>query len=333
MKEKDEHIERLIIRSLTDRLSTDEEQLLKLWRSAEPDNERVYSEYKKAFELAGASVESNEKLSVDIDAEWSYQQELINSLPSVTTNGENQFPGWLRFAAAVLVVFLSALVVYEVALKPGMNTVYASRYGKIVTLPDGSHVTLNTHASLTYPDHFNGSHRLVKLEGEGFFEVEKNPSKPFVVSAGSAIVEVLGTSFNVDARKAMDQVEVVVAEGTVKLMPASRKDSVILTKGQQGVFKNNVNQLTEQMNKDMNFLAWKTRKLVFRDMELGMVIQTLNKLYEADISFATKVGRNCKVTVSFDHQSLESVLSVLEETLDLEYKRSGDSIEIVAAGC
>ncbi len=96
---------------------------------------------------------------------------------------------------------------------------------------------------------------------------------------------------------------------------------------------NTNNLVAKANNDDVNFMAWKTRKIVFNDMELDEVIHTLNALYDTNISFSTEVGKNCKVTVSFDNQSIDAILSVLELTHDLEYKKSGDLIEIVKSGC
>jgi ferric-dicitrate binding protein FerR (iron transport regulator) len=171
------------------------------------------------------------------------------------------------------------------------------------------------------------------MAGEAFFEITRNESKPFTVNMGLSSVEVLGTSFNINTVGNNDAIEVVVNSGKVKFTSSGIKKSVILIKGEKGILMKTNNLLSKVENTDVNFMAWKTRQLIFNDVELDNVIQTLNKLYEQQIYFSTDIGKNCKVTVTFDNQSIEAILSVLELTLDLEYKKSGDLIEVVKTGC
>jgi ferric-dicitrate binding protein FerR (iron transport regulator) len=92
-------------------------------------------------------------------------------------------------------------------------------------------------------------------------------------------------------------------------------------------------ELSSGINKDINFLSWNTRKIVFTEDDLQTVVATLNKIYHANISIATDIPASCIVTVTFDQQSLEAILNVLETTLNLTLRTSGNQIEITAAGC
>ena len=101
--------------------------------------------------------------------------------------------------------------------------------GKLVLLSDGSQVWLNRNATLTYPEKFEKHNRKVELKGEAFFEVSKNPGKPFIVSTSNSSVEVLGTSFNINSSS--KQTEVTVTTGKVKVTNANKSNNVIITKG------------------------------------------------------------------------------------------------------
>lgn len=96
-----------------------------------------------------------------------------------------------------------------------MQTVSAGAAISVITLPDQTKVTLNRYSSLTYPDRFKEDRREVQLQGEAYFEVEKDARHPFVVKADPVEVEVLGTHFNVEAYPGDAEVKTTLLEGSV----------------------------------------------------------------------------------------------------------------------
>jgi ferric-dicitrate binding protein FerR (iron transport regulator) len=214
----------------------------------------------------------------------------------------------------------------EVKFQTSENTI-------AVSLPDGSEITLNKNSSLTYAPTFGETTRKVTLVGEAFFEVKRNPQKPFIVSINQTEIEVLGTSFNVQGYEILNAVEVVVATGVVKFSAPERKQEVMLHAGEKGVYSMITQHMGSQVNDDINFLSWSTQKIIFEETDLHTVIKTLNKTYQSNIIVSTEISPSCVVTVSFDHQTLEAVLNVLKTTLNLTYKITGNRIEIVSAGC
>ena len=240
----------------------------------------------------------------------------------------------MKVAAGIALIAIISLVVIQFKGSNSEQIVYADTSGKQVNLPDGSTVTLNTGSQISYNNTFGEeSPRMVSLTGEGFFDVTSNPEHPFVVQLHEATVEVVGTSFNIQAYKNMPEINVVVATGVVRFGSTKNKESVVLKAGDRGTINKNNNKVSQIMNTDVNYLSWKTQQIVFEDVSLDKVIRTLNRLYEANIIISAETAVNCKVTVSFDHQSLEAILSVLEETLDLTYVENGDNIEIISTGC
>jgi ferric-dicitrate binding protein FerR (iron transport regulator) len=174
---------------------------------------------------------------------------------------------------------------------------------------------------------------MVILKGEAFFEVAHDANKAFVIQVNGANVEVLGTSFNVQGYESRTAIEVTVQTGVVKFSVPELQQEVKLVAGQQGVYSKGNQQLTSAPNADLNFLSWNTRKLVFMENDLRTVVETLNKTYQAEIVLATDIPGSCVVTVTFDQQTLEAVLHVLETTLNLTYRKTGNRIEIIRAGC
>jgi transmembrane sensor len=328
VKDLENHIESIITRKISSEISADEQQVLDDWLSEHAENEQYFQSLQKIYDQATEHV-SEDIPVIDVNQEW---QRFKNSLqpelkkPTYQTN-------WIRIAASVVVIAVLGYIIWFNAFQSDNITVLAEHSGQLITLPDNSVVTLNKEASITYPKEFSDAERKVVMQGEAFFEVTRNEKKPFIVDLGLSKVEVLGTSFNINAENNNDRIEVVVNTGKVRFGTSTGDESVILTKGEKGTLMKNMNMISKVDNDDINFMAWKTRKIVFNDVDLDVVIQTVNKLYESQITFSTDVGKNCKVTVSFDNQSIDAILSVLELTLDLEYKKSGDIIEVVKTGC
>jgi ferric-dicitrate binding protein FerR (iron transport regulator) len=203
-----------------------------------------------------------------------------------------------------------------------------------VILPDGSEVTLNRWSTLAYNSDFNRDERSLTLNGEAFFEVNPDATKPFVVNTGDARIQVIGTSFNVLAYDTLKTVEVIVETGIVSLAPAKGTTrGVELLAGEKGIMSRADNSLSIAVNEDLNFLSWNTQHLVFVDSDLMSVFQTLEKTYHVQISVETEIPPSCIVTVTFDKQSFESVMRVLENTLNLKYTIEGDKVVITDAGC
>lgn len=326
MKELENHIESIITRKISGEIATDEQLVLDEWLAVSAENERYFQNLQKIYSQATEAT-SEGMPPIDVNEEWQRFKNSVRPESARTTYQTN----WIRIAASIVVISVLGYLIWFNAFRADNVTVLADHSGQIITLPDNSVVTLNKDATITYPRAFADDSRTIIMKGEAFFEVTRNEKKPFTVNLGLSSVEVLGTSFNINAEDDNDRIEVVVNTGKVRF--ATSKESVVLIKGEKGTFMKNMNMISKVQNKDINFMAWKTRQLVFNDVDLDVVIQTVNKIYDSQITFSTDVGKNCKVTVSFDNQSIEAILSVLELTLDLEYKKTGDIIEVVKTGC
>lgn len=328
MKELENHIESIITRKISGEISSDEQQVLDNWLAGRTENEEYFQNLEKIYSQASNNKVENHP-AIDVNQEWQrFKNSVQPDVKKVTYQNS-----WIRIAASVIVIGVLGYFVWFNAFQAKNITVVADHSGQLITLPDNSVITLNKDASITYPKKFSDANRTVIMQGEAFFEVTRDESKPFIVDLGLSNVEVLGTSFNINAEENNDKIEVIVNTGKVRFETTAGDESVILTKGEKGTLMKNMNLISKADNNDINFIAWKTRQLVFNDVDLDVVIQTVNKLYDSNISFTTDVGKNCKVTVRFDNQSIESILSVLELTLDLEYRKTGDDIEVVKAGC
>ena len=156
-----------------------------------------------------------------------------------------------------------------------------------VTLPDGTRVWLNASSSLRYPTAFGGFERRVEVTGEAFFQVAQNKDLPFIVNIGQqAEVEVLGTSFNVNAYADEPGINTTLLEGSVKVLAIKKNEALVLKPGEQA------QQSEELQKKTVNVdevVAWKNGAFNFNDMELPAVMRQLSRWYDVEVEYAGEV--------------------------------------------
>lgn len=240
-------------------------------------------------------------------------------------------------AASVLVVLgLASFFYIQGSLTRNLiqHTAGNTRMDKPVTLPDGTVVYLNRNTNLSYSKNFNEETRTVNLTGEAYFDVAKNPSKPFIIRTAAAEIKVVGTSFNVMAYSMSDSVQVAVESGIVEFYAKSDKEEKVrLTVGNEGTFVKSNRKLVSASSFDVNTLAWKTRKLQFRNADMNYVATELKHAFGKDIQFNPENFKNCRLTVNFNNQSLDTILKVIKETFGVKITNNGDVYMLSGPGC
>lgn len=332
IKDNDDSVNELITKHLAGETSADEERELFAWINRNELNKRHYQDLKNAFRLAEQhfAASPSEDLPINVDKEWDHFKESIGTSGKARQLSTSRV--WLRIAATVLLLMATGGILYYFTTPETM--VYQTAANKqTVILPDGSQVTLNRHTSFSYDPGFAEVNRTVTLKGEGFFKVQPDANKPFIVLTENATVQVLGTSFNVNAYDSLEEVQVIVETGVVSLRSNQTDQKVELVAGQKGIYSRKDEKVASTTNDDVNFLSWNTQHMVFVDSDLRSVIETLERTYHAEITIRTEIPPSCIVTVTFDQQTLESVLKVLESTLNLKYTISGNKVDITEAGC
>lgn len=343
MSHEEAHIDfkKLITKKLSGELSPDEERHFQEEIHRDPDKQSLWEEYRKIWDSVGSVPPSS---SYDLDAEWALIRAKLQGYASeeVKTRTLQARPAKARrllyytyriAAILILGVVLSLSWVYANRML-GMERVAAKSEPVEVVMEDGTHVTVNRHSSLRYKKKFMSEERKVFLSGEAWFEVARDTSRPFVVDAGAALVEVLGTSFNVNAYKENNVVEITVESGLVAMSAKKdQKDLIVMKAGSGGTYHKRQKELTLLASTDPNKISWKTREFYFEGSTLQEVAELLNRVYGADLVIANPALSSCEITVTFKDQSLEAILTVLEKTLDLEISRSGDKIRLDGKGC
>lgn len=188
----------------------------------------------------------------------------------------------LRVAAVILVMFLVGGYIYvrkmeEIRLANNIVTVPVGQRVNL-QLPDGTSVWLNASSEIIYPAYFSGSTREIHLNGEAYFEVEHNASKPFIVHTETFDIKVLGTKFNVEAYKGMEGFTTALMEGSVEVTDRKNKDkSVRLYPAQKVAFRNG--ELCKSPIDNYDVYRWREGLICFKETRFADLMRQLEKNY------------------------------------------------------
>ena len=323
----------LLVKHLSGQTSPDENKSIDEWLHKNPENQKTFQELKDTWK----SLEQvKDIMDIDLEEEWIRQKRTIEFKKQPENDKNKYFITWKisKIAAVFLVLIAAVSVAYFVFPFFLNNKIVTNGTVQSIELPDGTNVTLNANTSFIYPKKFKDNVRKVTLKGEAFFDVKPDPEKPFIISAKEAAVEVMGTSFNVNAYDRNEDITVVVSTGTVALYITSNpSEKLILQEGIMGILNIEDQSLIKRANTDRNFLAWKTKQIIFENETLNKVVQKLEDVYRTRIIVNNPALNNCRITASFDQQSIQSVIKVIEETLDIEFKEGDNTYLIDGKGC
>jgi transmembrane sensor len=216
------------------------------------------------------------------------------------------------------------------------QTVQTSRGQKLkIDLLDGTQVILNANSTLTFPEQFTAATREVYLEGEAYFQVAHDTSKPFIVHTASANTTVLGTSFNV--RTSPDKItEITLVEGKVnvgsRLHTAQVKD-VILEPYQQAIVTSGNKAISKKKVDVQAFVDWKDNVLHFENITLAEAVEQLESWYKVNITFQNPALGNCIINATYKQESLPNILKSLEYMLKITCTQKGNSVIMQGKGC
>jgi ferric-dicitrate binding protein FerR (iron transport regulator) len=161
------------------------------------------------------------------------------------------------------------------------------------------------------------------LDGEAYFEVQRDSSRPFIVHTGKLSTIVLGTKFNVNASHNEKTIEVSLVEGKVKVTSgeqSNKKDMVILKPDQQLIFdKTTAIGIVNQFDQ-LKVTGWKDNILKFDDEPLAIVFKELEKMYGIKFEIAKQSYSNIKITANFKNESYLTIVEAIKKLTRLEYK-------------
>jgi transmembrane sensor len=205
-------------------------------------------------------------------------------------------------------------------------------------LPDGSSVVLAKGARITYNRLLNGQKREVSLTGEAFFNVAKNPHKPFYIYTPNMVVKVLGTSFRVTTNDTKESVAVKTGKVSVFMKGQDLEQSAPQILYPQQVCTYSVPKkelvLTALMgNTKIEMETARANHYNFEDASVDTVFKTLEKMYALPVHYDKPVFESCFITISLGNESLEEILEVITKTIGATFSISDYGINIEGKGC
>lgn len=212
-----------------------------------------------------------------------------------------------------------------------------------IHLEDGSSVKLSSNALLRFPKHFSAQKREVHLQGNAFFDIQKQPSRPFFVYSGDVVTKVLGTSFFVRTEAKTKEIKVEVVTGRVAVYRQSKEkqsptDGVILTPNHAATYfdeqKHFVTGLVENPVILPKATTEQTRNnLRFDDTPLSEVLKKLEEAYGIEFTVENDKQNNCLLTANLANQSLYNQLNLICAALHAQYEIQGTTILLSGNGC
>jgi transmembrane sensor len=334
MEERDN----IISRYLAGECTPAEEQALLQWRSISADNDIYFQRFEKLWQ---ESIIRSENFNPDVVKALEIIDNKINARKTVPVK-ELQINRGItyyvyRVAAISIIGLCLAFAAYYIKERvPGNNksmmlSTRSSDKMQKVLLADGTSVWLNSNSVLRYPEAFSAQTREVFLEGEGYFEVVRNPKKPFIIHAGNSTTQVLGTSFNVRAIRSEEEIIVTVTSGKVSFSGQNSASQIYLIKGEQGILTNE-QQIVKKSTTDVNFLSWQTGKIIFKNTPFEEVARVLSRHYHTSITMDGGLSQ-CRLTSTFENQSLQNVLEELVAIQEMTIRYNGKNIILHGKGC
>lgn len=243
--------------------------------------------------------------------------------------------GFARLARpqAIAAVLLLALALGGAWVLRPTGPAYRTSIGGLVSVPlaDGSNVTLNTDTSIRVAE--TAAERNVELQaGEAFFEVAKDPARPFIVHAGRTRVIAVGTQFSV--RRDRDGLDVIVAEGRVRVVDSSKGEAVPDIKLAAGEIahlrEDGVLVSQESLPRVQDALSWRRGFLVFRDTTLAAAAAEFNRYNTRKIAIQDPQTAAIRIGGNFRATNLEVFVRLLEDSFPIEARRADETIVLAA---
>ena len=280
---------------------------------------------------------SDGRLSMDefrnMEKDWSESEIPTNEqrMAFMKISGKVKSRRWKRLMlklavpAAAAVVLIAVLSIHLFMGREEAVTTYSTAYleTEYIVLPDSSKVWLNSATTLTYGSDFNKRDGEVTLSGEAFFDVAKNPSKPFIVRMKDAEITVKGTLFNVTAYDGENGIQAALMTGQIQFRTG--KDYIYLSPGEV-ISYNRDDRSMSKSRKDVNqYCSWLEGKLDCESITLDMLFSRLTSLYGTEINYVPVKYKDKAIRVMLDtRESMDDVLGALSVIVPISWTWQDD---------
>ncbi len=324
-------MEDLIIKYLNETATYQEKQQLLEWLKCGDDNKKLFRDIQKIW-LASGDAFQKEAQVAQAYTRFKESVEAYERSKKTTL----RFPLFRVVAAASVLVAIFSLGGYFVGRNSIdssgvqtqiLNNVIMGKDSKgSVVLPDGTEVWLNTGSKLIYPESFSKEARVVKLEGEGYFNVVRNPQVPFFVETNEMTVNVLGTQFDMKNYPNRKSMETTLLSGKVEVRFKDMSTGIVLKPNQKisidkATGKHEVKEFNAQ-----NQILWINDQQVLQNQKLSDVLQIIGFWYGMEIIHEGKVDLNQRLSLTIRKETKEEIFKLLSLIAPIEYEMETERI-------
>ncbi|MDN5213328.1 DUF4974 domain-containing protein [Fulvivirgaceae bacterium BMA12] len=314
-------MEYLIFKYLNKNLTEAEKQQLTEWLQKDKVNRKVFENMVAEWSLKTSDIERSKR---------SIYHNIVGASEAKPRKG-GIFSSFIKVAAALAVVLTATFLIVRLNQQNENNKV-EHRSAKIervalpgqklrMKLPDGTEVVLNSDSRLVTEESYDGAVRKVFLEGEAFFDVVEDASKPFIVETNATNVAVLGTSFNVRCYDDEENVSVAVNTGKVSVSDRDDSDEHFILKNEMLVYSIKDKLFNKLVNFDRELVfGWKDQHLVFEDESIEKIFKQLSRWYDVKFKVLANIDREKRFTARFQNQTLETVMKSISFNYEFDYE-------------
>lgn len=332
-----EQINNLILSFLNRTITPVDLRVLKDWIDESEENKAYFSEIQKVWLISSLREKKNFD-QVKERAFIRFQQRIAQEKPRKQQTRIR--PLWYRvayIAACLIIAFVAGMSTiyfsdhHQLTQQPLAYSLESPRGSKLkLTLPDGTCVWLNADSKISYDNKFGIDNRDINLEGEGYFEVNKNKKLPFHVSSDDIKVEVLGTKFNVRNYPEDSIIKVALLEGSVALLNPQGKTT--LQPGQIAHYDKKSKMTSVKTASVRNVNAWINGHLYFDEENMETIARALERAFDVDIIIKDDTLKNMKFYGDFviESNNINEIMNIMAATnkFNYHYKIHKNQIEI-----
>lgn len=314
--EKNKNID-LLDRFLKGETTETEDAMLFDWFGSKESQRDIYASYDERWENASDMIPSDvqDRIYKSIRNKTNLHQKIKTKRFTLRSLSR-----YIAVACLFIVIGMSLFIVMGKGLFT-TNFVVSAEEGmkSTVELPDGTKVWLNSGSRLMYSNTYNFWNRKVHLEGEGYFEVNRNERKNFIVEVNGLEVEALGTKFNVKAYSGSNMITTTLLKGKVNVR--SNEKEMLLSPDQQIQFNIRSKSFLEVKSCDASkYALWKNNELYFDCESLEEIGMTLEMLYSVDVVFASESAKKYTFCGAISNTNLINVLECITMTAPIHYE-------------
>jgi ferric-dicitrate binding protein FerR (iron transport regulator) len=319
------------------------------WVKAHPEKQSLLQQAKEMYFMLNGNI-TLQQIQQDEEKFRLLVEKQVRPRPA-RTKKLWRYTGLAAAAAVLAIIILPNLLQPKKAI-PKSEFTHTSKAGerKSVRLPDGSKVTLNAGSTITLSPGFNEESREILLQGEAFFDVAHNASKPFIIHTNTMDVKVLGTVFNVKAYPNDKVTETALLKGLVEVTVHSTShkkvilhpnQKIMLSKGNAGTQPESVSNKKEREKSEGYTIAaltynttdsslvevsWTQNRLVFTDISFEEIAAQLERWFNVTIHFNNEAIKQYRFTATFDQKNITQVLDALKWSRSFTYTINENNI-------